>query len=338
MSLTKSDREKIIQDILDAVIYHPKDLVTFISSRHSISRQSVSAYIKKLEGAGKIEKNGSGKGCTYRLKETRFAFIMNPAGLKEDEVWVEKIKPILPDMKKNVYDICTYGFTEILNNAIDHADADNVYVIVEYSPKTVRFIINDDGIGIFKKIQILLNLSDPRYSILELAKGKLTSDPLRHTGEGIFFTSRAFDDFNILSSDLMFNSSKSQDWLIDSLNNRKGTLVVMDISLNSDIILSDIFDKFTDAEKDGFNKTIIPMKLMKYEGMELVSRSQAKRLINRFEKFQEVILDFEGVELIGQAFTDELFRIFPLNNPQTHLTTICTNSTVDKMIKHVSNN
>jgi len=32
-----------------------------------------------------------------------------------------------------------------------------------------------------------------------LAKGKLTTDPKRHSGEGIFFSSRMFDEFDILS-------------------------------------------------------------------------------------------------------------------------------------------
>ena len=35
--------------------------------------------------------------------------------------------------------------------------------------------------------------------------GKLTTDPHRHTGEGIFFTSRAFDCFEIRSGELRFS-------------------------------------------------------------------------------------------------------------------------------------
>lgn len=68
-------------------------------------------------------------------------------------LWIEKIKPILPEIKKSVYDICSYGFTEILNNAVEHAEAGKILVIVEYSPLTIRFMIIDDGIGIFIKIQ-----------------------------------------------------------------------------------------------------------------------------------------------------------------------------------------
>ena len=35
-----------------------------------------------------------------------------------------------------------------------------------------------------------LDLSDERLASLELSKGKLTIEPRRHSGEGVFFTSR----------------------------------------------------------------------------------------------------------------------------------------------------
>jgi len=111
----------------------------------------------------------------------------------------------------------------------------------------------------------------------------------------------------------------------------------MIIDINSNKELRQIFDEYTDKETQGFNKTIIPVNLIKYEGMELISRSQAKRLINRFEKFQEIVLDFKGIELIGQAFADELFRVFKNSNPQIHMKVINENENVKKMINHVLN-
>jgi hypothetical protein len=49
---------------------------------------------------------------------------------------------------------------------------------------------------------------------------------------------------------------------------------------------------------------------MQYEGESLMSRSQARRLMNRFDRFSEVVLDFTGVNFIGQGFADEIFRVF----------------------------
>lgn len=56
--------------------------------------------------------------------------------------------------------------------------------------------------------------------------------------------------------------------------------------------LKEIFDEYADPDKDpSFHKTCIPVKLMQHEGESLLSRSQAKRLISRFDRFTEVILD-----------------------------------------------
>ena len=57
----------------------------------------------------------------------------------------------------------------------------------------------DEGEGIFLKIQKALNLYDTRESLLELAKGKFTTDPANHSGEVIFFSSKMFDHFSIHS-------------------------------------------------------------------------------------------------------------------------------------------
>jgi hypothetical protein len=61
------------------------------------------------------------------------------------------------------------------------------------------------------------------------------------------------------------------------------------------------------------------MKLAKFGDEQLVSRSQAKRLIARFEKFRTVILDFADIQEIGQAFADELFRVYAGSHPEVDL-------------------
>jgi hypothetical protein len=88
---------------------------------------------------------------------------------------------------------------------------------------------------------------------------------------------------------------------------------------NSKRTTKEIFDKFAAPEEYTFAKTIVPVKLGQYEGEKLVSRSQAKRLIFRFDKFRTVILDFSGVEEIGQAFSDEVFRVFQKAHPDIKL-------------------
>ena len=75
---------------------------------------------------------------------------------------------------------------------------------------------------------------------------------------------------------------------------------------------------------------------MEYEGELLLSRSQAKRLITRFDKFLEVILDFQGVSEIGQAFADEVFRVFRNAHPNVQLEPINCSPAVQRMIAYIS--
>jgi hypothetical protein len=51
---------------------------------------------------------------------------------------------------------------------------------------------------------ILSVFSSEKDAIIELAKGKRTTDKTRHSGQGIFFTSKAFDDFVIISKGITY--------------------------------------------------------------------------------------------------------------------------------------
>ena len=97
-----------------------------------------------------------------------------------------------------------------------------------------------------------------------------------------------------------------------------------------------MFDSYSDDDF-GFSKTQVPVFLAAYGGENLVSRSQAKRLLARLEKFKEIKLDFNDVPSIGQAFADEIFRVFANQNPSVHLIPINANEQVQKMITHVKN-
>jgi hypothetical protein len=110
----------------------------------------------------------------------------------------------------------------------------------------------------------------------------------------------------------------------------------MVIRKSSALLIADIFNEYADPDKQpGFHKTAIPVQLLQYGEESLMSRSQAKRLITRFDRFLEVVLDFTGVDMIGQGFADELFRVFAAAHPQVHLSPINCNENVKNMIRHV---
>ena len=69
--------------------------------------------------------------------------------------------------------------------------------------------ILDNGIGIFKSIQDFIEKEenkqiDIEQAMLELYKGKLTTNPSCHSGEGIFFSSKMLTEFAILSDNTIF--------------------------------------------------------------------------------------------------------------------------------------
>jgi hypothetical protein len=117
-----------------------------------------------------------------------------------------------------------------------------------------------------------------------------------------------------------------------------GTLVEMMMRNDSETRLKDIFDQYSSGEDDyGFDKTVVPVKLMQYGDDQLVSRSQAKRLMSRFDRFKTVVLDFQDVPSIGQAFADEVFRVFQAEHPEIEIVAIRANEEVTRMMNRALN-
>jgi len=190
--------------------------------------------------------------------------------------------------------------------------------------------VSDDGIGIFYNIKKNLNLSDEKDAIFELAKGKRTTDKTRHSGQGIFFTSKAFDDFIIISKGITYAVNRQKDIKINTGRVKFSTLVYMYLENNSNKVLKEVFDKFSTETPGDFDKTIIPIKLANSD--DLISRSQARRILSGLELFKVVTLDFMNINSIGQAFADEIFRVFPNMNPDTEIIAQNANDEVQYMI------
>ena len=300
-----------------------------------ISRQTASVQVQALLTEGLIVAEGATRSRIYRLAPLREAVTSHArAGLEEDQVWRNFFAPHFADLPENVRDIWRYGVTEMINNAIDHSESERVEVGIRRDALNTEAWVADEGAGIFLKIQAALNLFDPREAILELAKGKLTTDPGRHTGEGIFFTSWIFDSFDIQSGRLHFSHGPAPlDRLAEHAEDVPGTIVRMRLTNDSPRDSQDVFSQFAGPDEFTFSRTVVPVRLAQYEGEKLVSRSQAKRLTRRFERFSFVVLDFEGVTEIGQAFADELFRVFAAANPAVQLSSENTMPAVQRMIQ-----
>lgn len=234
----------------------------------------------------------------------------------------------------------------MMNNAIEHSEAENISVGIFKNYLETRILICDDGIGIFKNIQRFMKESKNEDISLQecvslLFAGKFTTAKQYHTGEGIFFTSHIMDEFVIYSDDNFFTrnnfaSLQMEDENLHSIMNmNNGTMVRMTLSNNSKKILSKVFNTFAPVD-EGFIKTNIPIAHM-FSGGNPISRSEARRLLESISVFTDISLDFTGVEEIGQGFAHELFVLGKQKLPHINLRTINTCKAVEDMIRRVIN-
>lgn len=329
-------RIEVKEFIFDQLKSHPKDIVALIAERFGFSRQRAYQYITREIREGKIIKVGQSRWVNYFLIEGGFIEfeVKTKSSISEDKIWSTYIKPMLLKFPDNMQTICFYGYTEILNNAIFHSEGTRIYTRLEIKNNVITISILDNGIGIFRKIQEALKLESIREGILHLSKGKFTTDPKNHTGEGIFFTSRAFDSFSILSDD-MYYIFENEEWFLSQEKRKdfgKGTYITMNLSVNSTKTLKQVMDQYSNQEI-GFGKTIVAVALSADPGNPHISRSQAKRLLVGLDKFKQIILDFKGVESVGQAFVDEVFRVFKNEHPNISIEYFNANENVDNVIK-----
>ena len=304
-----------------------------LSEEFGVTRMTAVRALQGLVADGWLETSG-GTRPVFRLGRNREMVKTYPLpGVDEGIAWLHDFAPVF-ELPKNVADIAQHGFTELVNNANDHSEGKYVTVLMTVRDGILRLLVIDDGIGIFEKIAKAMNLPDRRLAILELSKGKFTTDPKKHSGEGIFFTSRMFDQFQIEANDLHYDHDvrDGHDWSLEIERPDTGTLLYMSIPLDSQRTTREIFDKYSGGDDYGFEKTVVPVRLAKIGNENLVSRSQAKRLVARFEGFKTVLLDFTGIDDIGQAFADEVFRVFGMSHPSVELIPISATPAVQQMI------
>ncbi|MCL1816492.1 MAG: DUF4325 domain-containing protein [Clostridiales bacterium] len=348
MPLSKELREKVQLDLLKQIDIG-KLSIEKTAREHKVSRQTVYRYIQNLLSQRILKELDSEKNKRkqYQLAEYKQNYSYNiKSNLAEDIIWRQDIAPFCHLLPPQAIKKAHFVFTEIMNNAIEHSEGKKIDVILSKTQLNLFMSIADDGVGIFQKIQTSLNLPEKSFSILELAKGKLTTDPDTHTGEGIFFSSRIADSFAIFSDELSFlsglgeNQSIPDTLFINKTRNLPGTDVCVKIYFDNTTGINDVFRKYTEhPEHISFSATQVPVALLEYgtKNPILVSRSEAKRLLSRCERFSRITLDFAGVEDMRQGFADEVFRVFPNFHPDCKLEVINCNAQIEAMITYVKN-
>lgn len=253
-------------------------------------------------------------------------------GLSEDVVWRRVVDDLRLPTESPAGKIMGYAFTEMLNNAIDHSDSEIATITWWTSSDQWSFEVRDYGVGAYPKLRDGLHLASEFEAVQELSKGKRTTDRERHTGEGIFFTSKAVDIFRLTSSGVR--------WTVDNLRHdtalgvvppSEGTSAICQIDPQTDRSLANVFREFT--RDHSFVRTRPVVKLFEI-GTAFVSRSEARRLLDGLEAdFDTVEVDFAGVTDVGQGFVDELLRVWPAAHPGKTVVPVNMNAAVKFMIQ-----
>jgi anti-sigma regulatory factor (Ser/Thr protein kinase) len=314
-----------------------------IVSQTGYSRAYAQRFLKNLADEGVIVLMGKANQALYIMPSKRGAGVEKPLrvhrimlnkDLAEDKVLrqIKEESAIFRGMTANVSSIVDYAFTEMLNNAIEHSSSEKIDLMMMKTATDIRFTVADRGVGIFNNIMKTKRLHTKMEAIQDLLKGKETTAPDAHSGEGIFFTSKVADLLTIKSFEkkLVFDNV-GQDIYIKDVQSVKGTKVDFVLDLKSKKKLADLFNKYTD-DSFQFSKTAVKVKLY-HQDVDYVSRSQARRILAGLEKFKTIELDFKDVKTIGQAFADEIFRIWQAGHKEVRFKIQNANENVMLMIK-----
>jgi len=343
LNMRKNTKENLIETVRRLGKASVEEIVKNIPTK--MSRPWISTLLNRLVKEGKLLRSRSGRYVYYvlpedqELLEKKISKVLKNESLQEDQVLevLKKDATFLTNLRENTNSILYYAFTEMLNNAIEHSGSKRIDVSIFRRENMLSFEVRDKGVGVFRSIMNKRRLKSELEAIQDLLKGKTTTLPHSHSGEGIFFTSKIADVFMLDSYGYgMRVDNKISDTFVEETEILRGTKVRFEIGINTQKHLNDVFERYqSESGAYSFDKTEVLVKLYA-AGTIYISRSQARRLVVNLDKFKVVVLDFEGIKTIGQAFADEIFRVFASKHPHIQLRSINVSETVNFMINRVA--
>jgi len=330
--MARREVETVIVELLAAgPVFTSADLV----GRTGLTRQALHRHLVRAVEEGWLVREGAGRGTCYRSSGPAvFDRTWPTAGLEEDATWSELaawLAEHLPPLSAGASSILGYAVTELVNNAIDHSEADEVRLRVELEGEALRAMVEDVGLGALETIRSRLALEDHLHALQELSKGKTTTPPERHSGGGIFFTSKMVERFELEANGLAWLvDNERADQTVREAEPEPGTRVLLHLDTKTRSTPLETFERYMhDFE---FDTPRCVLRLFEY-GTEFLSRSEARRLLANLDRFREVILDCRGVESVGQGFVDEVFRVWARAHPEVRLVPVEMGRAVEFMVR-----
>lgn len=336
--MARLDLNALTLQITPLALQHPHDLVAEVALAAGVTRATARRAVQRLVALGWLAREGSARQPAFRpgvLRQVVKRYALD--GLTEDLPWSRDFAPCFA-LNAPVQRIAQHLFGELVNNAIDHSGGTSVTVSMRQTPSHVQLLVSDDGCGVFDHLARAFSLDDPALAMLEISKGKLTSQPDRHAGRGLFFASRLADVFDLHANDTAFQHRlwDGGGWQPGRGLKHRGTSVYAAVALDTTRTLDQVLQSHSlDGASYRFERTVVPMRLLVSPMSGLDSRAQARRVAARLQQFRRAEMDFDGVSAIGHSFADELFRVLPTQCAGVELVPSNMSSAVAAMVEGV---
>jgi anti-sigma regulatory factor (Ser/Thr protein kinase) len=310
-SYKRIDLAPLTQWITAAALRHGAQLPAHVMQRLGISRRRATLLLQRLAAAQWLVAHGPARRRIWQpgpLRQVVQRYAL--AGLHEDLPWRHDFAPFF-ELPTEVRAMAQYAFTELLNNAIDHSGGASVTVTLRQTPLHLQLLVSDDGCGVFDRIAQSFDIADPQLAMFELSKGKLTSQPARHAGHGLFYSARLADVFDLHANGqaFQFRSTGRADWRETRPGPHLGTSVYLAMALDTPRTLDSVLREHShDGRGHAFERTQVALRLLAGDA-QLPSRADARRVAARLQGFAHVELDFTGIAAVGHGFADELLRV-----------------------------
>ena len=343
LPMARTDLTPLTQWITQAAVRQGDALAAHVMQHLGVDRRRAHDVLRKLVALQWLVSEGTPRKPRYRpgpLRQVVKRYALD--GLQEDEPWRRDFAPCF-DLPPAVQRMAQHAFTELLNNADDHSGGGAVTVSMRQTPLQLQLLVSDDGCGLFDRIAQSFAIDDPQLAMLELSKGKLTSCPERHSGQGLFFTSRLADVFDIHANAAAFQCRawERRRWRAGRPAARSGSSIYLAISLDTTRTLDAVLRAHSASRADyRFERTVVPLHLMDGGAAAagnavLASRAEARRALALLPQFRHVEIDFAGVSEIGHGFADEMFRVFSSQHPALELVPVGMNPNVTAMVASI---
>ncbi len=324
--------------ITAAAMHHPDSLADHVAERLHITRRTAQRALSRLVALQWLERSGTARRPSFRpglLRQAVQRYELQ--GLEEDVPWTRDFAPFFA-VPPHVQRMAQHAFCELVNNAVDHSEGTSVTLSMRQTPSQLQLLVSDDGRGLFDKLHEAFALDDPSLAMLELSKGRLTSQPQRHTGRGLFFTSRLADVLDLHANAQAFQRRgwEGGSWHPGRALKQRGTSVYVAIALDTRRTLESVLQAHScDGSGVELDSTAVPLRLVTGPHTGLESRAQARRMVARLHEFRRAEIDFSGVDSVGHAFVDEIFRVTAALEPGVELVPVNMTPQVARLVESV---